>query len=292
MNNMIKDARMLCGQGGYIDNILKLKKASTYDYIHDSRFPGQGRASDIVYLFKMSTVGAGSGVNLVRRMQLSGDLQFAWIIFDHVKRVVGWTSLGAHVYDPVYYKVMTICVYDMMCEMADAQEQMWLSMLALLKQYGLEDVNFKGFMVDSAQANFNAVRRIFGSGDKNIPMEGKERTCQFHWSIALDRHTRQLIKPKLQAKHMELCHEYRKCKTKADVDLAVASIKAWWFSSGACSESSLKELTSWLDFWHFRYEQWGSHMSEVCSLIIGLYSIYLVCLSSLSFVFDRWRELE
>ena len=33
-------------------------------------------------------------------------------------------------------------------------------------------------------------------------------------------------------------------------------------------------------------------MSEVCSLIIGLHSIYLVCLLSLSFVFDRWRELE
>ena len=40
MNNMIKDARVLCGQGGYIDNILKFKKASTYDYIHDNRFPG------------------------------------------------------------------------------------------------------------------------------------------------------------------------------------------------------------------------------------------------------------
>ena len=38
VNNMIKDARLLCKQGGYIDNILKLKKASTYDYIHDSRF--------------------------------------------------------------------------------------------------------------------------------------------------------------------------------------------------------------------------------------------------------------
>ena len=39
VNNMIKDARVLCGHGEYIDNILKLKKASTYDYIHDNRFP-------------------------------------------------------------------------------------------------------------------------------------------------------------------------------------------------------------------------------------------------------------
>ena len=68
VNNMIKDARMHCGQGGYIDNILKLKKASTYDYIRDSSFPGQGGSGDIVYLFKMSTLVAGSGVDLVRRM--------------------------------------------------------------------------------------------------------------------------------------------------------------------------------------------------------------------------------
>ena len=39
VNNMIRDARVHCGEEGYIDNILKLKKASTYDCIHDSRFP-------------------------------------------------------------------------------------------------------------------------------------------------------------------------------------------------------------------------------------------------------------
>ena len=104
MNNMIKDARVLCGQGGYINNILKLKKASTYDYIHDSRFPSQGSSDDIMYLFKMSTMGARSGVDLVRRMQPGGDLELAWIMFDHDKWVVDWTSLEAHVYDHVFGK--------------------------------------------------------------------------------------------------------------------------------------------------------------------------------------------
>ena len=120
-------------------------------------------------------------------------------------------------------------------------------------------------MADSAQENFNVVRKTFGSGDKNIQMKRKERTCQFNWSIALDRHTRQLIKPKLQAKHIELYYEYRKYRSKVDEDLALASIKAWWFSSSACSESGVKELTLWLDFWHFFYEQWRAHMSEVWS---------------------------
>ena len=118
-------------------------------------------------------------------------------MIDHVKRVSGWTTLGSHVYDPEYCKVMTIAVCDMMCEMAEAQEQMWLSILALLKEHGLIDVNFKGFMADSAQVNFNAVLKIFGLGNKNVPMPNKEITCQFHWTMAFDRHTKQLIKPKL-----------------------------------------------------------------------------------------------
>ena len=71
----------------------------------------------------MSTLDVGSGADLVRRMQPGGDLELAWIMFDHIKRVVGWTSLGAHVYNLIYCKVMTIAVCDMMCEMAEAQNK-------------------------------------------------------------------------------------------------------------------------------------------------------------------------
>jgi hypothetical protein len=36
-----------------------------------------------------------------------------WIMFDHVKCVVGWTTMACHVYDLVYYKMLTIVVCDM-----------------------------------------------------------------------------------------------------------------------------------------------------------------------------------
>ena len=72
LNNLIHDAMVSLGGGGYMDSILKLKKGSMYDYIQDSYFPGQG--SELAYVFKMSIVGPGSGVDLVRRMQLGGDL--------------------------------------------------------------------------------------------------------------------------------------------------------------------------------------------------------------------------
>jgi hypothetical protein len=46
-------------------------------------------------------------------MQLNDDLQNAWMMFDHVKHVQGWTTMAYHVYDLVYCKVMMIMVYDM-----------------------------------------------------------------------------------------------------------------------------------------------------------------------------------
>jgi hypothetical protein len=184
-------------------------------------------------------------------------------MFDHVKRVKDWTTMGVHVYDPEYCKVMTIAICDMQSESSDAQTQVWLSMLNILDKNGMSNVNFKGFMCDSAQTNFNAVRILFGSGDPTVPIENKEKTCQFHWRMSLERHTKQLIRLDLQAEHMRLCQEYRKCQSLSDADAAMASIKAWWFSSRAVSESGLKELHDWINFWHFRYNQWGSHISQV-----------------------------
>ena len=102
-----------------------------------------------------------------------------------------------------------------------------MSLIAVMEKHGVKDVNFAGFMADNAQTNFNAVPEIFEFGEKTKPMLGRERTCQFHWSQTLKRHTKQLIKPKLQEVHKRLCHEYRLCKTKADVDVAMEAICAW-----------------------------------------------------------------
>jgi hypothetical protein len=54
----------------------------------------------------------GSGASLIMRMQLGEDLQNTWIMFDHVKRVVGWTTMACHVYNLAYCKMMTIVICD------------------------------------------------------------------------------------------------------------------------------------------------------------------------------------
>src|ERR1700738_1277646 len=51
-----------------------------------------------------------------------------------------------------------------------------------MHRHGIAKVNFKGFMADNAQANWNAVRIIYGSGDPKVPIQECKRTCYFHWT--------------------------------------------------------------------------------------------------------------
>ena len=182
--------------GGIIDNIMTMKRESKFKFIHDSVFPGQGKEK--VYMFKMLTKGSGSGVDLVRRMQPPGDLHNAWLMFDHVKRVKYWTTMACHVYDMEYKKVMTIAMCDIQSEDTEVQVQFWRSLNAVMHRHGVENPNFKGFIADSAMANWNAVRIVYGSGSANIEMENRERTCLLHWSTPLHRHTQKYIKEALQ----------------------------------------------------------------------------------------------
>ncbi len=67
-------------------------------------FLGQ-QIGEKIFLFKMPMHGDGNYCDLVKQMQPRGDLQTTWIMFDHVKRIKGWTTFAYHVYDSFYYKV-------------------------------------------------------------------------------------------------------------------------------------------------------------------------------------------
>jgi hypothetical protein len=101
---------------GVMDGITMLRGCNNWPYVQENLFPGQGFDSDKVFVFKMSEVDPGSGVDLVKRMQPGGDLEDAWMMFDHVKRVKKWTTMACHVYDSTYCHVMTITVCDMQLE--------------------------------------------------------------------------------------------------------------------------------------------------------------------------------
>jgi hypothetical protein len=113
---------------------------------------------------------------------------------------------------------------------------------------GVPNVNFKGFVADSAQANSIVVRKIYGDGDPSVPLEGRERTCFFHWSANLDKITQKHIRPSLQHEHKQLCKDYKDAKSLEDADIKYHVIRAWWLSSGATTEGGMYSLSKWLGF--------------------------------------------
>ena len=127
---------------------MAMKRYTTIEYIQGNVIPGQGK--DKVYVFKMLEDGPESGVDLVKRMQPRGDLENAWLMFDHVKCVQEWTTMACHVYNATYCKVMTIAVCDMQSEDTKVQCIMWKELNEVMQRNGVEKPNFKGFMADSA----------------------------------------------------------------------------------------------------------------------------------------------
>jgi inhibitor of KinA sporulation pathway (predicted exonuclease) len=64
--------------------------------------------------------------------------------------------MACHVYDSTYCHVMTIFA-QMQLEDVAALSVLWKNLNAVLAKHGIPEPKFKGFMVDYAQANWNAV---------------------------------------------------------------------------------------------------------------------------------------
>ena len=103
-------------------------------------------------------------------------------------------------------------------------------------------------MADSAQANWNAVRKIYGDGDRTLLMVANERICLFHWYANLNKVTQKYIKPSLQFQHKQLCNDYKNGKTMGNVETKYYVICFWWLSSGATTEEGIIGFLESLDF--------------------------------------------
>jgi hypothetical protein len=158
---------------------------------------------------------------------------------------------------------MTIAIFDMQSEDAAAQSILWKNLNVVLARHGVPKPKFKGFMADSAQANWNTIRVIYGSRNTAIPMKDQERTCLFHWTQSLEEHTKADIWADLQDQHRLLCKQYKNAASPVEFETRYLAIRAWWLSSGATTIQGLSWLELWLAFWHFRYCQWSGFMQLV-----------------------------
>jgi hypothetical protein len=90
-------------------------------------------------------------------------------------------DMSYHVYDPFYSQILTIAFCDMQYEDVDSQILMWNSFVKVMKKHSVQNVNFKIFMIDCVQTNFNAIIMLFGSGGPKVLIEINECTCFYHW---------------------------------------------------------------------------------------------------------------
>ena len=150
--------------------------------------------------------------------------------------------MACHVYDSAYCQVMTIAVCDMQSEDVAAQMVLWKNLNVVMARHGVPSLKFKGFMANSVQANWNAVRVIYGSSDAMVPMKDQERTCLFHWAQSLEKHTKADIRVDLQHEYRQLCKQYKNAAIASKSEIRYLAIQAWWLSSVASSKEGLSQL--------------------------------------------------
>ena len=85
---------------------------------------------------------------------------------------------------------------------------LWKNLNHVMDRHGISNLEFKGFMANSAQANWNVIRIVYGSGDPKVPIDDCGRTCFFHWIQLLEKYTKQFILHDLQDQHSHLCLQY------------------------------------------------------------------------------------
>lgn len=242
-----------CGSFG-LEAVLDLKKKIGYPFIHSVLYPGQLSFEIQPHVFKMSTLGPGSGVDLVNRMRPGGNLEDMWIHFDHVHRVEGWSTMAAHVYDPFVKELLTIATCEFKVEDTHAQEEFWNLLNRIVKEGGFEKPEFRGFMADEASANWNAVCNVYYHGKK---MPNKERSCSFHWEQSMVKHTKGCIKAPFQEHHKVLCRQWKDAESDIAALNCRQTLQQWW-RKGHAIECEISALETWLSWWEVRAIHWSS----------------------------------
>ena len=149
VRNMVHVTRAALGKQCDISSILVLKNRSTYDFIHEIMLPGVSMHGQKACLFKMSTTGSGSGIDLLTRMGPGKDLEGVWVMFGHVKRIHNWTTMACHIYEPNFCSLITS---EMKREDADSQLLLWNEIKKCLVDRGIMIPDMK-FMANNAMAN-------------------------------------------------------------------------------------------------------------------------------------------
>lgn len=99
------------------------------------------------------------GVGLMKHMQVGGNIEILFMIFDHVKCTKVWTMQTCHVYGNKYWKVLTIACCDIQSKDGATQTLLWENLNLVMAENRVSRGNFKKIMMNNAQANWNALKK-------------------------------------------------------------------------------------------------------------------------------------
>lgn len=103
-----------------MDSIMALKNHWDIKYVHGSRFLGQSKNK--VFVFKLSRDLQRNGMDLMKHMQVGGNMEKLFKIFDHVKCLKNKTIQTCHMYDNKYCKVLIIACCDILLKMTQLKK--------------------------------------------------------------------------------------------------------------------------------------------------------------------------
>lgn len=156
-------------------------------------------------------------------------------------------------------ELLTIATCEMKEEDEGAQVLFWEKLNAVVTKNNHNRPNFHGFMADEAQANWRAIRKVY---NQENTMDGRERSCLFHWEQSLKIHTDKYVAKEHRKRHIDLCESWRKATSREIAISVYRQIRTWW-STGKVRDNDLQYMDSWMSWWNLRIAHWGSLMSPV-----------------------------
>ena len=259
--SMVQSIKKYTQTSSDLEKLIELRNSTVFPFVQSILFPGQGvSTAERPHIFKMSTKGPGSGVDLVRRMQKDGDLENSWVMSDVMHRCLdrNWCTMSAHVYDHLYRGLCTIFVCKLASEDTAALQTAWTVMRRICAENGIQNVKFCGFIADNAAAGWNAIRNEWWDGKVN---EQRERLDSFHWAQSVER-VKNLISPAKRFEHKQLLESLRHAGNIIEAYRTFEKIKTWW-SQGNALPGKVMELTTWMSWWIVRFAQWGNFIRLV-----------------------------
>jgi hypothetical protein len=261
LREWVRLGKTLRGNGilrGGDEGVILLMRNFPFPFIHAVLLPGQTTIDSpaVPMIFCMTLQGAGSGLEMSRRVSKGGDLENNMVYVDGCHTAVNWVRWMLSVYDHVNGRMQGIFKCFIQTENKEGCAQaiaMWKQLA--LKGYGEGDeeyrvephqASFKVCMMDCAAGPVRAVEEAF----EHLKKEGRGKvlTCQFHFNQCRRKHEQQFLPEEYHLVHRERTEVWLMAKTKEDCEKEFRELMNWYMKACSSTKEAMA-MQGWAAFW-------------------------------------------